>query len=111
MYGMTEEQFWRSNPRIIKVYEQCWKEEQNRQNQLMHIWIGNYILDANIVALSQVLTPMFCDKKKSNLTYMEEPIRLFPKTEEEKQAEYDQMTEAFIAWGNSLIQKYKKPDS
>lgn len=108
---MTEEQFWRSNPRIIKVYEQCWKEEQNRTNQLVHLWVGNYVLSSSMVALSQVMQPMLCNGKRSNAEYIDEPIRLFPKTEEEKQSEYDKMTEAFIAWGNSLVKKYKKPDS
>lgn len=107
-YGMTEEQFWQSNPRIIKVWEKCWENEQNRQNLLVHMWMGNYALSANITALSQVLTPMFCKGKQSQAKYIEEPIELFEKTEEEKQADYDATTQAFLAWGNAVINNYKK---
>ena len=108
---MTEEQFWHSNPRLIKAYEKAWKQEQNWNNQLMYTWMGGYVQNAVTVALSQVLTPMFCKGKHSNASFMDEPIRIFPKTEEEKQAEYEQMTQAFIAWGDAMIKKYKKPDS
>ena len=111
-YGMTEEQFWRANPRIIKVYEQAWKDEQQRKNQLLHAWVGNYVLSAIQTGISQVMQPMLCSGKRSNAKYIEEPIRMFPKTEEERQAEYEQMTQAFIAWGDSLIDRYKqKPDT
>lgn len=109
---MTEEQFWRANPRIIKVYEQAWKDEQQRKNQLLHAWVGNYVLSAIQTGISQVMQPMLCNGKRSNAKYIEEPIRMFPKTEEERQAEYEQMTQAFIAWGDSLIDRYKqKPDT
>ena len=106
-YGMSEEQFWRSNPRIIKVWEKAWREEQNRVNAMTHAYVGNYILNAIEVGLSQILTPMF-GKKQSNARYVEEPFRIFPKTEEEKEAEYEAMTQAFINWGNSLGNRFKK---
>lgn len=104
---MSEEQFWRSNPRIIKVWEQSWKNEVNRQNTMVYGYVGNYVLSALTVGIAQVLTPMFCKGQKSQAKYIEEPVRIFPKTEEEKQAEYEEMTQAFIAWGNAVINKYK----
>lgn len=108
---MSEEQFWRSNPRIIKVWEEAWKNEQNRTNQLVHAYIGSYVMSAMTTSLAQILVPMFSKNKKSQLSYIEEPIQLFEKTEDEKKAEYDLMTQRFIAWGNSLIKNYKKPDN
>ena len=108
---MTEEQFWRSNPRIIEVWRECWKAEQNRKNELMYDWVGSYVLSATMTAISQVMQPMLCEGKKSHAKYMEEPIRLFPKTKEEREEEYEQMTQAFINWGNALIERYKKPDT
>ena len=75
------------------------------------MYFGQYGMSAMITALSQVLTPMFCKGKSSKAKYLEEPVRLFEKTEDEKQSEYDAMTAAFEAWGDAMIQKYKKPDS
>ena len=57
---MTEEQFWRSNPRIIKVYEQTWKDDQNRKNELLHAMVGTYGISAITVALSSVRLTMTC---------------------------------------------------
>lgn len=111
MYGMTEDQFWKSNPRIIKVYEEAWRNEVNYKNMVVHAWIGNYGLSAVATALSLVLTPMFCKGKQSRAKYIEEPIRLFPKTEEEKQAEYEAMTQALLSWEKNIVKKYsKKPN-
>ena len=107
---MTEDQFWKSNPRIISVWYEAYKEKENRRNELMHLWWGNYGLSALTVSLSQILTPMFT-KHKSTLEYIDEPVRIFPKTEAEKQAEYEEATQAFINWGNSMIENYKKPDT
>jgi hypothetical protein len=56
MFGMTEEQFWRSNPRIIKVWETAWEEEQKRQNELTHMYVGNYFMSAVTVAVDIVST-------------------------------------------------------
>lgn len=108
---MTEEEFWHSNPRIIKVWEEAWKEEQNRQNKLVHLWFGNYGISAVSTALSLVLTPMFCEGKKSQAKYIEEPVRIFEMTEQEKLEYQKMMDDRFVAWGNALIKRYKKPDS
>lgn len=108
---MSEEQFWHSNPRIIKVWEESWREEMERKNDLAHIWTGHYVMSAVQTALSQVLTPMFSKGKRSSAEYIKEPVRLFPMTEEEKKAEAEKMTQAFIAWENSVVKRFsKKPD-
>ena len=104
---MTEEQFWRSNPRIIKVWEKVWKDEQNRNNQLVHMYFGNYGLSAMMTAVSWVMQPMLCKGKKSKAKYIEEPVRLFPMTEEEKEAERERATQAFIAWGNAVAKQFE----
>lgn len=105
---MTEEEFWHTNVTKIKVYEKAWMEEQNRENQLNYqIW-GNYGLSAMVTALSQVLTPMFSKGKRSHQKYMDEPFRLFEKTEDEKQAEKEAATRAFIKWTQAQNEKIAK---
>ena len=77
---------------------------------MTHMYVGSYVLDAVMVGLSQILTPMFCKGKHSHAEYIEEPIRIFPKTKEEIAAEKEEMTKRFIEWGNMLTKQYEKPD-
>lgn len=101
---MTEEEFWKSNPWKIKVYEKVRVEEQNRNNKLAHMMVGTYGLSALSTALSQVLTPIFCNKK-SSATYMAEPIELFEAHGEALEKKKEQNTNAFINWANSYKKK------
>lgn len=101
MLGMSEEQFWHSNPRIIKVWEQAYKDEMNAKNRMEHIY-GRYTLSAMITAVDHCL-----NGRKAKSEYLDEPIRLFPKTEEEKAIDAEIELQKFIAWGNSMISNSK----
>lgn len=107
---MTEEQFWRSNPRIIKVWESAWKEEQIYNNKLAHSMVGNYFMSAMMVAISQVMQPMLCDGKKSQAKYIQEPMQLFPLTEEEKKQKQEAAIAQFMAWANSQEKRHRKEE-
>ena len=100
---MTEEQFWNSNPRIIKVYERIYREKENRKNELTHMYVGNYVLSALYTAIDGVL-----NGKKSKAKYTEKPVRIFPPTEEEKKKEEEQARAAFLRWAGFAETKYKK---
>lgn len=100
---MTEEQFWRSNPAKIKVYAEAWKQEQKRQNEVIHTYVGTYVLSALTTAIDGVL-----NGKKSKAKYMEKPIQLFELTEKEKEEEQRKAREAFLAWANLTKSKYKE---
>lgn len=102
MYGMTEEQFWHSNPAKIKVYAEAWKQEQKRQNEVIHTYVGTYVLSALTTAIDGVL-----NGKKSKAKYIEKPIQLFELTEKEKEEEQRKAREAFLAWANLTKSKYK----
>lgn len=103
---MTEEEFWRTNPRKIKVYEEAWKEEENRKNSMAFTIWGQYGMSALITALSGVLTPMFCGKH-SNVKYLEEPVRIFEMTEKEQEEYKEKQTEAFIEWCESMKKNWE----
>ena len=105
MYGMTEEQFWRSNPRIIKTWEKAWKAEENRKNNLIHSYVGNYVMSAVTVAVEHCL-----NGKKAKSKYTEKPIQLFPLTEEEKKREQKKAIAQFMAWANMAKKKYGKEE-
>lgn len=102
MYGMTEEQFWSSNPRIISVWEKIWKDEQNRQNQMAHFYVGNYVMRAVATAVDGCL-----NGRKATIKFFEEPIRLFPMTEEEKEEARQREIQKFIAFANSKKASYE----
>lgn len=104
---MTEEEFWHSNPRKIKVYERAWKEEQNQLNRLAFAFWGNYGMSALQTVISGILSPMFCNKP-SRAKYLEEPIRLFERTPEELEEYKAEQTQAFIDWCNSMKTDWEK---
>lgn len=103
MYGMSEEQFWRSNPRIIHVWEQAWKAKENRMNGLVYAYIGNYELSALYTAIDGVL-----NGKKAKAKYIEKPIRIFELTEEERIQEQEKARQAFVMWAGFAENKYKE---
>ena len=99
---MTEEQFWHSNPRIIKVHEKIYKERQNRINELAYLFTGNYGLAALITSIDKVL-----NGRKAVAKYMDKPLELFPLTEEEKKAKLEKAIAQFMGWANRTQNKYK----
>lgn len=102
MFGMTEEQFWQANPRIIKVWAEAWKMEENRKNEMMHMYVGNYVLSALAVAISGALS------KNSHAKYIDRPVRIFELTPEEKQAQVEASRKQAVSFFDSLIKKYGK---
>lgn len=100
---MTEEQFWRSNPAIIKVYEKAWKMEQNRKNELIHTMIGNYGISALCYAIDHCL-----NGKKAKTKYLKKPIRLFELTEEEKKIAQKEALKAYERWEENFIKSFQK---
>lgn len=99
---MTEEQFWHSNPRIIRVYEKVFKEKQNQINDLAYLFVGNYGMAALITSIDKVL-----NGRKSKSKYMEKPLELFPLTEEEKKKKQQDAIAQFMNWAGMTQQKYK----
>ena len=100
---MTEEQFWKSNPRTIEVWAKAWKMRENRQNELTHSYVGNYVLSALFTAIDGVL-----NGRKAKARYIEKPIQLFELTEEEKEIEKQKAIAAFMGWANSAKNKFGK---
>lgn len=109
-YGMTEEEFWHSNPRKIKVYEEAWKRQKNFENQINFMIWGNYAMSAFSTVLSNILSPMFC-KKPGNAHYLDEPVRIFEMTEQELEEYKAEQTRRFIEYCNNMKSMVKEPDS
>lgn len=78
-YGMTYDQYWHGDPWIARAFRKKWRLEQEEENK--REWRqGLYIYDA----VSTAIHNNFVQGQK--LSYIEEPIRIFPMTEEEEQA-------------------------
>lgn len=103
---MSEEQFWHSNPTIIKVWAEAWKRQENRKNELIYAFVGNYVQSAMDSSIDRIL-----NGKKAKSKYLEKPIKLFELTEEEKQQEQEKEQEkarqAFMMWAGQAKTKYK----
>lgn len=100
---MTEEQFWRSNPRIIKVWEKIFKDKENHKNHMIHTWVGSYGLSALFTAIDGCL-----NGKKAKSKYIKEPIQLFPLTEEEQKIKQEKERAKFVNWAKMAQIKYKE---
>lgn len=92
---MSEEQFWRSNPAIIEVWEEAWKLQENHKNQRIHAWAGNYGISALAYAIDHCI-----NGRKAKSEYIDEPIQLFEKTEKEKKEDQEKALAGFVAWAN-----------
>ena len=99
---MSEEQFWRSNPRIIKVWEQTYKEELTYKNSLIHSFVGSYGVSALLFAIDSCL-----NGKKAKAKYIDKPIELFPEKVDEK-TKAENALARFVAWANLAESQYKK---
>lgn len=100
-FGMTEEQFWASNPRILKVWSDIYKQKVEDENRKMHLYTGAYTLSALITAIDKCL-----NGKKAKSEYISEPLRLFEPTAEEKKKAQEAELQRFIAWGNEVKSRF-----
>ena len=100
---MTEEQFWNSNPRIIKVWAKAYKLKMKTLNEQIHSWVGNYGISALLYSIDHGL-----NGRKAKTEYIKAPIQMFELDEEEKEQEAIKARQAFIAWAGMAEKKYKK---
>lgn len=103
---MPPELFWEGDPQLAKAY---WRANQLKiQKASEEMWLqGLYVYNALNASLSNV----FKKKGRKAAPYMEEPIRLIPYTQEEKEQKAKQEREKTIAYFTNLAQKWGKTDS
>lgn len=71
--GVTWQEFWGMNPRIINCIKQGYIEKIRQQDYLQHLWWGTY----GISALTTSIEHCFCEKgKKTKTKYLEKPVLL-----------------------------------
>lgn len=105
--GMSHSEYWYGDSRLVIDYRQADRlRQQQRSNDA---WLqGMYIYQAFGVVLGNA----FSDKGKQPQKYLEEPIRVIPKTKYEIQQEQIAEKRKFIEYLNSLKANFnKKKDS
>jgi len=91
-YGMSWEQYWRGDPWMVVYYSQAHDLAIKQRNE--ELWLqGLYNHDAFAVVLANA----FAAKGSTPKKYLEKPLDLFPKTEEEKEAEEERELRKQIA--------------
>ena len=96
--GVSQEMFWGLNPSTLKPYEEAEKIRMQKQNIMAHRQ-GAYFFNA----ISVVLSNAFASKGAQPQHYMEEPLKIFPPTEEEKAQEVEIERQKTIAYFSSMI--------
>lgn len=77
--GVTWEQFWQMNPRIIKAISLGYREKQKMRDREMWSWFGSYGISAMVFAIEH------CFSKNPKLQYIENPITEGAKSEPVKE--------------------------
>lgn len=101
--GMTLDEFWNGSPHLVKYYRQSHKLQMEQANQIA--WIQGLYFKA---ALDSTLGTMFKRKGSKNVPYLEQPLEIFPKTQEEKEKEAIAERQKAIDYFNSLIKEQEK---
>lgn len=96
--GMTYKDFWYGNPSMVRTYKRAYDFKRKEVNQQM--WVqGMYISRAVAVGISNQF-----DKGKTK--YFEEPLDIYPKTLEEKEAEKERQRKKVIEYFTQLKQRW-----
>lgn len=101
---MSAGEFWDDDPWLASDYREAFKLQRQRKSEEM--WLqGLYNFRAFSTALANL---NFGKKKKDPVPYMEEPIRLIPLTEEEKEAKAEAERQKVIDYFNRMAKRWEK---
>ncbi len=100
---MTASQFWDEDPWLAAAYREA--SEYQAERKSWEMWLqGVY----NYHAVATALGNAFRKKGAKPLNYMEEPIRVLPLTEEEKEVKAEQERQKTIAYLNRFAKQWEK---
>ena len=104
--GMTPTEFWDDDPRLAKAYREADKQKMERRNY--ELWLqGLY----NYKAVGSVVFNALRKRDSKPQEYFEKPIRIFPLTEAEKEAEAQKQREQAVAFFNSWLPPEQRIDT
>ena len=108
MYGMTYDQYWHGDPKLVIYYREAHRLRMKEQNEIL--WLqGQYIHEAFAVVLSNA----FANKGTPPKRYAKKPYPLY-QSEQERQAEEDEelmeTVAQLTAWEKSFNAQHGTPD-
>lgn len=96
--GMSYDEFWNQDPYLAVYYREAHELKRDEENQKQW-WNGMYTFIAVSTALSNI---HFDGKKHKPNYYLNEPLRIRPKTEEELEAERQRVIERTVMQLNAF---------
>lgn len=100
-WGMSYNEYWHGKPILAKYYWEKHKIDIEQRNQ--ELWLqGLYIYDALAVVMANSFS------KNSKQKYLDKPIDLFPKTEEQKEDEKQKIRQALYEKLNAWKAAFEK---
>ena len=103
--GVPYDVFWYGDYCCLKYYEEAYMNRRKIQNENMWL-MGMY----NYSAHSTTLANAFRGKGQQAQEYMKKPMDCFPKTEEELEAEKEQMRRRVIENLNAVKREWDRKD-
>lgn len=104
--GMTAAEFWDGDPWLAAAYRESARISNQRKSEEM--WLqGLYFYNA----LSTALSNAFSKKGTRPAKYTEEPIRVVPYTEREREAIAERERQKAIEYFNRVAKKWGKVSS
>lgn len=99
---MCKNEIFEGCPSELKYYDLAQKEKMKNQNYMMYLQ-GMYNTRAVMTAIDKCF-----NGRKSTTEYFDEPLQIFPLTEEEKKKKEEKSLQAFINFANGMISSDKK---
>ena len=99
---MCKNEIFEGCPSELKYYDLAQKEKMKNQNYMMYLQ-GIYNTRATMTAIDKCF-----NGRKSTTEYFDEPLQIFPLTEEEKKKKEEKALQAFINFANGMISSDKK---
>ena len=100
---MTAGQIWDEDPRLADAYREA--AEYHAQCNFWDMWLQGVFF---FISVSTALGNAFRKKGAKPVNYMEQPIRILPLSEEEKEAKAEQERQKTIAFLNRFTKKWEE---
>lgn len=101
--GVPYDLFWHLNPRKLLPFAEAHRKKQQARSGEMWL-MGQYVASA---LDATVCNAMPFTKRKQKGKYLEQPIRVIPKTEEEKKLEEEQALQSFLGFAGAFEKEVK----
>lgn len=101
--GMSYEQYWEGDPRLAVAYREAYRLRREMDNE--QAWLQGFYMH---YGFSVSLANAFSKRGAKKETYIEQPIDIFPLTEEEKKRREEKETRKMQEAMRQMIRKQQR---